>query len=136
MGLRISDNRCQDHQFGALIERDVDQISYTYDFGDNWQHSITIGPSLPPTPRLIILDSSRARAAHRPRTSAACPASKILAAMTKPRHPQRKRWMTWYGRVFDPEDIDLPTIDARIRGLARRRTLGKAGYAKSRGSAR
>ncbi len=38
-------------------------------------------------------------------------------------------------RVFDPEDIDLPTINARVGKLARRRTLGKAGYAKSKGSA-
>ena len=29
-------------KLGALIERGVDQFSYTYDFVDNWQRSITI----------------------------------------------------------------------------------------------
>ncbi len=124
-------------RLGALIERDVDQISYTYDFGDNWQHSITIetvAAADPATdyPRFI----EGARRAPPEDVGGVPGFEEFLAAMTKPRHPQRKRWMTWYGRVFDPEDIDLPTIDARIRGLARRRTLGKAGYAKSRGSAR
>jgi len=39
--------------------------------------------------------------------------------MTNARHPERKRLVTWYGRLFDPDDIDLPTINARIGKLAR-----------------
>lgn len=55
-------------------------------------------------------------------------------AMTEPRHPERKRLIEWYGRVFDPEDIDLPTVQANIAKLARRRAIGKAAFAKSRRS--
>ena len=58
----------------------------------------------------------------------------FIKAVTKPRHPNYKRLITWYGRNFDPDDIDLLTINARIGKLVRRRTLGKAGYAKSKGS--
>jgi Plasmid pRiA4b ORF-3-like protein len=55
-------------------------------------------------------------------------------AMTRQRHPERKRLTTWYGRAFDPTDIDVPAINTRISKLARRRALGKVGYAKSKGS--
>lgn len=33
--------------------------------------------------------------------------------------------MTWYGRQFEPDDIDLSTINQRFAKLARRRTQGK-----------
>jgi hypothetical protein len=57
----------------------------------------------------------------------------FLKAMSTPRHRERKRLLEWYGGPFDPKEMDLPTITTRIGKLARRRTLGKAGYAKSRG---
>ena len=60
---------------------------------------------------------------------------RFLEAMTRPRHPDRKRLITWYGRVFDPDDIDLPTINAGLDKSARRRTLRKARDAKGKGSA-
>ena len=41
----------------------------------------------------------------------------FFAAMTNARHPERKRLVTWYGRLFDPDNIDLPTINARIGKL-------------------
>jgi hypothetical protein len=53
--------------------------------------------------------------------------------MANPRHPEHKRLTEWYGSSFDPDDLNLPVITARISKLARRRALGMAGYAKSRG---
>ncbi len=58
----------------------------------------------------------------------------FVEAIAKPGHPERKRLIKWYGRVFDPEDIDLPTIKANFAKLARRRAIGKAAFAKSRRS--
>ncbi len=123
-------------RLGALIERGVDQFSYTYDFGDNWQHSITIetvaaADLAADYPRFI----EGARRAPPEDVGGVPGFERLIEAMTKPRHPERKRLITWYGRVFDPEDIDLPTIKARVSKLARRRALGKAGYAKSKGAA-
>lgn len=122
-------------KLGALVERGVDAFSYTYDFGDNWQHSIAIEATTPADPALDyprFVDGAR-RAP--PEDVGGFPGfEEFLDAMTKPRHPERKRLTAWYGRVFDPDDIDLPTISARIGKLAKRRTLGKAGQAKSRGS--
>ena len=40
-----------------------------------------------------------------------------------------KSW--WYGGRFEPEDIGVDTINDGIAKLVRRRTLRKAGFAKS-----
>lgn len=123
-------------RLGVLIERGVDQFSYTYDFGDNWQHSITIETVAAADPAADYPRFIEGARRAPPEDVGGVPGfEEFLEAMTKPRHPERKRLITWYGRVFDPEDIDLPTINARIGKLARRRALGKAGYAKSKSSA-
>ncbi|WP_229006655.1 hypothetical protein [Roseibium aggregatum] len=51
--------------------------------------------------------------------------------MSKPRHPQLLELARWYGGRFDPNDISVDLINQRIDKLARRRTFGKAGFAKS-----
>jgi hypothetical protein len=49
----------------------------------------------------------------------ACPAPGVLRRHDKRSAPEHKRLVT-YGRLFDPDNIDLPTINARIGKLARR----------------
>ena len=57
----------------------------------------------------------------------------FLEAVTKPRHRERKRMLEWYGGPFDPEVLDRETIEAGMTKLARRRAIGQAAFAKSRG---
>ncbi|MFK5599949.1 hypothetical protein ACFZ8E_23575 [Methylobacterium sp. HMF5984] len=57
----------------------------------------------------------------------------FLEAVTKPRHRERKRMLDWYGGPFDPEVLDRETIEAGMTKLARRRAIGQAAFAKSRG---
>jgi hypothetical protein len=40
--------------------------------------------------------------------------------------------LDWYGGPFDPDDMNLQMITARLTQLARRRMIGKAAYEKSR----
>ena len=73
----------------------------------------------------------------RPRMLGGIPGfDEFLDAMTKPRHPDHQRLTEWYSGSFDPDELNLPVISSRIGELARRRALGKAGYAKSRGRTR
>jgi hypothetical protein len=122
-------------KLGALIQRGVETFSYTYDFGDNWQHSVVIEAVTPADPALDYpryIDGAR-RAP--PEDVGGTPGfEEFLFAMARPRHPEHKRLITWYGGPFDPNEIDLPTIEARIRKLANRRIVGKAAYARSKGS--
>jgi Plasmid pRiA4b ORF-3-like protein len=121
-------------KLGTLVERGITALSYTYDFGDDWRHSVAIenvtaADTALDYPRFI--DGSR-RAP--PEDVGGIPGfEEFLEAMTKPRHPERQRLTEWYGGAFDPDDLNLPVISDRIGKLAKRRALGKAGYAKSRG---
>ncbi len=102
----------------ALAERGIDAFAYTYDFGDDWRHTITIETITPADPALDyprLLDGAR-RAP--PEDVGGIPGFEVfLDAMADPRHPEHGRLTEWYGGPFDPAELDLPAIDARIGRL-------------------
>jgi hypothetical protein len=57
----------------------------------------------------------------------------FLDAIGNPKHEQHRELKRWYGLPFDPEQAAEDDIHIRFGKLARRRSLGKAGLAKSRG---
>jgi hypothetical protein len=122
-------------RLGALIDRGVRSFAYTYDFGDDWRHTITVEGVFAADPALDyprFVDGAR-RAP--PEDVGGIPGfEEFLDAMAKPRHPERKQLIAWYGKLFDADDIESETIGVRIAKLARRRALSKAGYEKSRSS--
>lgn len=113
-----------------LIERGVTAFTYTYDFGDDWRHSIVIEEVLPADPATDyprFVDGAR-RAP--PEDVGGLPGFEaFLDAMAKPRHPECKSVLQWYGRPFDPENISADEIHARMATLAKRRASGKAAHA-------
>lgn len=122
----------QNIKLGTLIDRGVTQMSYTYDFGDNWRHTIRLeaveAENLAAEyPRFI----DGVRRAPPEDVGGTTGFEDFLKAMTRSKHPDRANLMTWYGGVFVPDDIDETTISQNLMKLARRRALGKASYAKS-----
>lgn len=119
-------------RIGALVDRGITTFNYTYDFGDDWRHSITVEAVTDANPAVEyprFIDGDR-RAP--PEDVGGLPGFEdFLNAMAKPRHAQYREVVEWYGGRFEPNDIGVDTINDRIAKLARRRTLGKAGFAKS-----
>lgn len=116
-------------RLAKLIERGIAAFTYTYDFGDDWRHSIVIEEVLPADPTLDyprFVDGVR-RAP--PEYVGGLPGfEQFLDAMTRPRHPEHKSVLQWYGRPFDPEDISPDEIYARMAKLAKRWASGKAAH--------
>ena len=80
-----------------LIERGIPAFIYTYDFGDDWRHSIVIEEVLPadPTSDYRFVDGAR-RAP--PEDVGGLPGFEaLLDAMAKSRHPEHKSVLQWYG---------------------------------------
>ena len=122
-------------KLGTLVDRGVGGFSYTYDFGDNWQHTVAIEAITAADPALDYPRFLDGEGRAPPEDVGGIPGfQEFLEAMAKPRHPERKRLVTWYGPPFDPNDIDPTIITARIGKLAKRRALGKTAYAKSQPS--
>jgi hypothetical protein len=120
-------------RLGAVLARGETRFTYTYDFGDNWRHTVVVeevGAADPMVDYPRFIDGAR-RAP--PEDVGGLPGfEKFLDAMADPRHPEHDSVMTWYGRPFDPTDIDVPAITQRLEKLARRRAAGKAAFEKSR----
>ena len=120
-------------RIGALIDRGVTELTYTYDFGDDWRFHLTIEEVLPLVegasyPRLV----GGARRGP-PEDVGGFPGfEEFLTAMREPTHERHAELSRWYGCPFDPEEVDHPEITVRLAKLVRRREIGQASHAKNR----
>lgn len=120
-------------KLGTLIDRGVRELAYTYDFGDNWQHTITIEATTDADPAVEYPRYIDGAGRAPPEDVGGVPGFDLfIEAMADPRHEEHRDLMRWYGRPFDPDTIEENEIRTRIDKLARRRTLGKVGFEKSR----
>lgn len=120
-------------KLGILVDKGVTELSYTYDFGDDWRFMVTIESVAPTTfgveyPRYV---DGTGRAP--PEDVGGMPGfAEFLDAIRTPDHERHDELLGWHGGTFDPDAVDRITIEARMAKLARRRAIGKAAYAKMR----
>jgi hypothetical protein len=109
-----------------LLDRGVERFLYVYDFGDDWRHDIVVegvrdGDADTNYPAFV--DGAR----RGPPEDVGGPPGyeEFLEAVTKTRHRERKRMLTWYGGSYDPDDIDERAIRIDLAMIAefRRRVL-------------
>ncbi len=88
---------------------------YTYDFGDSWEHTITVE-------KILESDSSQKYpvciAGER-----ACPPEdcggvygymEFLDAIRDPKHPEHKHMLEWIGGEFEPEHFSIEEANKRL----------------------
>jgi hypothetical protein len=95
-----------------LADRIAPHFDYTYDFGDDWQHRITVEKILPPEegkPYPVLIKGKRA-----------CPPEDIggiwgyqefLEAYTDADHDDHEEMSDWAGPDFDAERFDSDDVD-------------------------
>jgi hypothetical protein len=120
-------------ELGSLIDRGVREITYTYDMGDDWRHTIVVEQ----------IGSAEANIKY-PRFVAGerrCPPEDVgglpgfalfLDAIGDPTHEEHGRLLEWYGGPFDPGDIGERAGKHAVAAIANRRHAGKAAYEKIR----
>jgi hypothetical protein len=103
-------------KLSQIVAQGYRKFTYTYDFGDNWDHTIQVEK---------VLDVERG--VRYPRCIAgkrACPPedcggvwgySDFLEAIQNPRHPEHEEMMEWAGGEFDPEAFDAEGVNAKLR---------------------
>ena len=94
------------------------KFSYTYDFGDDWEHQIVVEKVLPPDPEVqypVCLKGKRN-----------CPPedcggiwgyAELLEVLTESEHPDHEEMLEWVGGSFDPEAFDLDEINQSLGSL-------------------
>lgn len=100
-----------------LLHKPGDVLRYDYDFGDGWEHEVSLEAILPiqPDAKLpIIIAGQRA-----------CPPEDVggvygyhdfCAAMADPKHPEHEDYMEWFGKAYDPEAFDLDLHNVLLAG--------------------
>ncbi|CAO4194114.1 plasmid pRiA4b ORF-3 family protein [Methylorubrum extorquens] len=121
-------------RLATLIERAAASFTYTYDFGDDWQHRIEVEAVEAGDPAVEYLRFVTGERRAPPEDVGGVPGyEEFVRAVTHPRHREHKAMLTWHGGPYDPEDIGEAEIVAALGKQARRRTLGRAAYLKSVG---
>ncbi len=113
-------------RLGALIEKGVTRFDYTYDFGDDWRHAIEILDlhAVADDQRLPRFVDGKHRAP--PEDIGGPPGYEhFLEILHDPDHPE---WEDYEHLIddpihgpFDPDDIQLETINALMSRVARRK---------------
>ena len=101
---------------------------YTYDFGDSWEHVITLEKVLLPEPGRaypVCIDGKR----HGP--PEACGGIpgfySLLEAVADPAHDQQEELRDWLSGGFDPEAFSVDEVSRRLEPLQRGRNKAAAG---------
>lgn len=91
------------------------QFEYLYDFGDNWEHRISLIEGVAfkgPLDRPWCLEGANA-----------CPPEDVggepgymefLHAVSDPTHPDHEHMVGWHGGPFDPTAFDLQEVNERL----------------------
>ena len=97
-------------------QRPVPTFHYTYDFGDDWRHSVEIEEflALDLFPRFATcVDGARARP---PEDVGGVPGyEEFLEVMADRRHDNHRETKAWAGGHFDPEWFDLALINKDLK---------------------
>lgn len=113
-------------RLGALVDRGVRQLTYAYDFGDNWRHTVTVegvGPGEPGVsyPRFV---AGERRCP--PEDVGGFPGFELfLDAMNDPQHEEHERLREWYGGLFAADDVGQDIAQRRVAAIAKRRRVAR-----------
>ncbi|MCE8512287.1 plasmid pRiA4b ORF-3 family protein [Ruegeria pomeroyi] len=120
-------------RLGMLVDRGVAEFLYTYDFGDDWQHRILIEEvtdAVSGTDYPTFVDGERTA----PPEDVGGPNGfmDFVEAMARPRHPQHRDMVRWYGGPFNPVDFGAEHIAANLRTIALKRKASLEAFERSR----
>jgi len=96
-------------------------VKYIYDFGDGWDHTVTVERLTDPVPGLTYPFLIEAKGRCPPEDVGGPPGySEFLEAIRDPEHERHDECKTWIGQVFDPTVVDANTIAEQLADLAKR----------------
>jgi hypothetical protein len=95
-----------------------DKLAYEYDFGDGWQHQLTVEKVLPVDPQLAYPLCLKGKGACPPEDSGGLWGYyEKLDVLADPADPDHEEVAGWMGEGFDPEAFDLDAANARLAYL-------------------
>lgn len=117
----------------SLLDRGVKCFVYRYDFGDDWEHVVTVERVADPEDGVaypLMVDGAR----RAPPEDCGGPYGfeAFLEAMQDEEHEDHEELMNWYGGPFDADDMNLETVEAMLGRIRASRRKGPAKGSRSR----
>ena len=109
-------------KLSALLTPDIREIGYVYDMGDNWQHRIIVEKlnAAEPGARYPRFLGGERRCP--PEDSGGFPGYyEFLENIASKQSKTRKAALDWYGRPYDPDEIDEQQIISTLGRIANTR---------------
>jgi Plasmid pRiA4b ORF-3-like protein len=96
-----------------------DRLTYSYDFGDGWTHTLTVEKVVEPEPGVGYPRCVGGRRACPPEdVGGPWGYAELLEALADPDHPEHDERMEWMGGPFDSEAFDLDEVNEVLESLA------------------
>lgn len=106
-----------------IVGSGIQRFIYTYDFGDDWRHTIVVEAIEQADPQAVYPRFVKGANRAPPEDIGGFPGFEhFLNVMGDPAHPEHQDIATWYGREFDPKDISENEIQRRFKKLANPKT--------------
>jgi hypothetical protein len=102
-------------KLSSLVQSGVKRFTYTYDFGDSWDHDILIEASPPANDAKHYPACIGGKRNCPPEDCGGFPGyQELLAALADPAHPSHNEQLEWLGGEFDPEAFSVADTDAEL----------------------
>ncbi len=102
-------------KLAQLALREGSKFSYTYDYGDNWEHSILVQKVLPYDQSMSLPSCIGGKRNGPPEDcGGAYGYQNMLKVVSDPDDPEHESTMEWLGE-YDPEGFDLQSADDAVR---------------------
>ena len=99
----------------GVVRSGASRFTYTYDFGDDWEHVIVIEGKQPPIDGRSYPACVAGKRNCPPEDCGGCWGyQELLAILADPAHPGRQEWLEMIGDDFDPEAFSIEAADARV----------------------
>jgi len=105
----------------SLLKREKHWITYEYDFGDGWEHKITLEKILPYEGGEVVpkcIDGRRGRPPED--VGGVYGYARFLQIYNDKAHPEHKEMVEWAGEYFDPEGFDIVEVNGILADAHRR----------------
>ena len=105
-------------KLSQIVQSGIQKFTFTYDFGDNWVHTVQVEKTLEAEPQV-----------HYPRCVAggrACPPedcggpwgyAHLLEVIRDPKHEEHEEMLEWLGEEFDPDRFQAGEINRQLTGV-------------------
>jgi len=114
-------------KLSALLTTGAMEINYIYDIGDNWQHRIIVEKLKPAEPNALYPQFLGGERRCPPEDCGGFPGYyDFLDNIASKQSKKRKAALDWYGRPYDPDEIDEQQIVINLESIANPRRKGRS----------